>query len=76
MAKCTKCGDDTLTSSRICPSCLSNWSEMRTIIFNALQNKYGKLNPSNHKLFIKETKRLERIWRKDKEKFTNEIDSL
>jgi hypothetical protein len=33
---------------------------MRTEVFNALQLKYGKLSPSNHQFFIKETKRLEK----------------
>ena len=76
MAKCIRCGDDTLTSARICPSCLDNWSEMRTTVFNALQGVYGKLNPGNHKFFIKETKRLERVWRKDKVKFESEISAM
>ncbi|HRW22333.1 MAG TPA: hypothetical protein P5509_10190 [Bacteroidales bacterium] len=76
MAKCIRCGDDTLTGARICPTCLSNWSDMRTTVFNALQEKYGKLNPQNHKFFIKETKRLERIWRKDKGKFEQEISAM
>ena len=76
MAKCIRCGDDALTGARICPTCLCNWDDMRTTVFNALQDKYGKLNSQNHKFFIKETKRLERIWRKDKGKFEQEIGAF
>ena len=74
MAKCIRCGQDTLTSARICRACLDNWTHMRTSIFNVLQEKYGKLSPSNHQLFIKETKRLESIWRKDKQRFAIELE--
>ena len=55
---------------------MDNWGEMRDIVFSTLQSIHGKMNPSNHKLFIKETKRLEKIWRKDKDKFNTEIKKL
>lgn len=76
MSKCIRCGQDTLTSAKICQSCIGNWSEMRTSIFNALEEKYGKLSPTNHQFFIKETKRLESIWRKDKQKFIIELSKI
>ena len=76
MSKCIRCGQDTLTSARICPSCLGDWSDMRTSIFTVLQEKHGKLSPTNHQMFIKETKRLESIWRKDKQKFATELSKL
>jgi hypothetical protein len=76
MSKCIRCGQENINAGRICPSCLSNWCDMRTEVFNALQLKYGKLSPSNHQFFIKETKRLEKIWRMDKNKFASEIELI
>jgi hypothetical protein len=35
--------------------------------------KYGKFSPATDKNFKEETRRLERIWRKDKKDFYNEI---
>lgn len=74
--KCIRCGNQTTGSYRICHTCLDDWGEMRGAVFNALQEKHGKLSPTNHKFFIKETKRLERIWRKDRGQFSIEIDKL
>ncbi len=77
MAKCRKCGQETnIPGKYLCDICLSKWTDMKTIIFNTLQNKYGKLNKENHPIFMKESKRLVRIWRKDKDKFNNEINKL
>ena len=76
MGKCRKCGEEARVNSRICNKCLDDWSNMRIEIFNKLQEKYGKMNQTNHPTFIKETKRLERIWRKDKQKFVTELESL
>lgn len=73
MRKCIRCGDETSKGTKVCPTCLRSWGNMRTIIFDMLEEKYGKLCPQNHDIFIKETKRLEKIWRKDKEKFQEEI---
>jgi hypothetical protein len=75
MAKCIKCNSESY-SSEICNSCLNNWTEMRSSIFNTLEKKYGKISAINHKTFIKETKRLEKIWRSSKEKFIIELDLL
>jgi len=76
MSKCIRCGGDTLTSAKICRNCMNNWADMRSAIFNALQEKYGTLSPINHRFFIKETKRLESIWRKDKQKFQVELSKI
>lgn len=76
MTKCIRCGNDILTAAKICPSCLSDWSDMRTQVFTVLEGKYGKLSPTNHQMFIKETKRLESIWRKDKQRFALELNKL
>jgi hypothetical protein len=40
MSKCTRCGNDTLTSSKICSSCLNKWSDMRTTAYTTLMNKF------------------------------------
>jgi hypothetical protein len=55
---------------------MGKWLDMRSLIFETLQWKYGLLSPQNHPIFIKETKRLEAIWRKDKSKFEIEINKL
>jgi hypothetical protein len=55
---------------------MDEWTDMRAAIFTTLQDKHGKLSPTNHKMFIKETKRLEAIWRKDREKFAMELGAL
>jgi hypothetical protein len=49
---------------------------MRSLIFNKLQERYGKLSMTNHQLFITETKRLESIWRKNRIKFVSELDAI
>jgi len=74
--KCIRCGSETVGSMKICYSCLGKWSEMRETIFNILTKKYGKLSKDNHSIFVKETKRLEKIWRKDKRKFLDEINKI
>lgn len=76
MAKCIRCGNDNYNGRRICSSCLGKWTDMRSAIFDELQKKYGKLSPTNHPTFIKETKRLEKIWRKDKDAFAVELGKI
>ena len=76
MAKCISCGKERLDGKRVCSTCISNWANMRGAIFQACENRYGKLNPSNHAQYIADTKRLEKIWRKDKEKFQIELTKL
>ena len=77
MAKCIRCGQDTMIAGkRICNGCMDEWTDMRAAIFTTLQDKHGKLSPTNHKMFIKETKRLEAIWPKDREKFAIELGAL
>jgi hypothetical protein len=73
--KCIRCGEES-TNKKICYSCLGKWTTMRSEIFDTLQNKYGKFSQENHSLFIKETKRLEKIWKKDKDKFIEEINKI
>lgn len=74
--KCIRCGNESYGNSRICHSCLNNWLTMRTIAYNALENKLGKFSAQNQVEFKKQMKKLESIWRKDKEKFNSEIERL
>ena len=74
--KCIRCGNDTILYKKICNICLTKWTDMRTEIFNTLISKYGEMTPLNHEQFKKETKRLESIWRKDANKFNQEILKL
>ena len=74
--KCIRCNKETIGHMLVCNECLDIWVEMRETIFNKLQEKYGKLSPSNHQTFIKETKRLEKIWRGNEEKFLEEINKI
>jgi hypothetical protein len=76
MSKCIRCGNEIIGPQRACNSCLRKWNDMRSLVFDKLTEIYGKLSPVNHPLFIKETKRLESIWRKDKELFTIELNKL
>lgn len=76
MAKCIRCGEDVHIGRAICFPCLKKWVKMRRTIFDILKSKYGKLSPSNRPIFIKETKRLERIWMKSKDQFDLEIKKL
>ena len=42
---------------------------MRNAIWDFHEKKYGKLSPDNLKVRQKETKKLEKLWRKDKAAF-------
>ncbi len=72
--KCIRCGDN--QSRKICYACLDKWTDMRTTIFETLVKLHGQLSKENHPIFIKETKRLEKIWRKDKDQFSIALESL
>jgi hypothetical protein len=52
---------------------MKEWTNMRSLAWNSIEAKIGKLNPLNHETYKKEMKRLENIWKKDKEKFKKEI---
>ncbi len=73
--KCIRCGDDHL-NKRICSSCMKKWTDMRSAIYTQLVIKYGVLTPTNHEAFKKEMKRLEKIWKKDLQKFDIELIKL
>lgn len=67
--KCIKCGRETYAGQRICSKCLLDWQTMRKQIWDYHDKKYGKLSTDNLKKRQKETKKLEKIWREDKDKF-------
>ena len=73
MSKCIRCGKCEAVK-RICYSCLDKWEEMRKAIWDYHETNYGKLTPDNLKVRQKDTKRLERIWKKDKGEFLMEMD--
>ena len=66
--KCIRCGDESW-DGKICQSCMKNWKEMRKVIWDYHEKKYGKLNPDNLKIRQKETRKLEKLWRKNKVAF-------
>lgn len=70
---CRRCGGDTYRTQTICSRCLSDWSAMRKLIWDCHEKIYGKLSPDNLKIRQEETKKLEKIWRKDKDKFQEMI---
>jgi hypothetical protein len=72
MSKCVRCGCDSY-AAKVCTACMSSWSKMRTELFDYLQKKHGEMCGNNLMLIQNETKRLEKTWRKDKEKFYKEI---
>ncbi len=73
MAKC-KCGRDAWPNRRVCPSCLADWTEMRKKAFYFIEKKQGKMSAVNHPIFKTEIRRLEKLWRKDPNKFEIEIN--
>lgn len=75
MRKCIRCGDSH-DNKKICNSCLSIWSNMRGLIWDAMMMVHGSFNPSTQKEWIKEIKRLEAIWRKNKAAFEKEIELI
>jgi hypothetical protein len=52
---------------------MKEWTTMRGDAYGALESRHGKMNPDNHAIFIKEMKRLEKIWKKDKDLFRVEL---
>lgn len=77
MRTCIKCKEKNIFDNRrICLGCMKEWTTMRTTAFDTLESKYGKMNPENHPTFIKEMKRLEKIWKRDKDLFQLELSKI
>jgi len=73
MAICNKCGEELGFIKNICSSCFQLWLNMRKLSFIHLENKYGKLNINNRKKIMKEMRRLDNLWHKNKEEYEVEI---
>lgn len=77
MRTCIRCKEKNIFDNRrICLGCMKEWTTMRTTAFDTLESKYGKMNPENHPTFIKEMKKLEKIWKRDKDLFQLELDKI
>ncbi len=77
MRTCIRCKEKNIfDNGRICSGCMKEWTTMRTTAFDVLESKYGKMNPENHPTFIKEMKRLEKIWKRDKDLFQLELGKI
>ena len=72
--KCIRCHYE--QDSTICHRCMSSWLDMRVIAYDTLTNKYGTFSQDNDKIFKKEMKRLDNVWRQNKKQFVTEIDNL
>lgn len=70
---CRRCGGATYGNQTICSKCLMDWSAMRKQAWDFIEKKLGKLSPENLKSYQKEMKKLEAVWRKDKDKFQEMI---
>lgn len=77
MRTCIRCNEKNIFDNRrICQGCLKEWTDMRVSASDYVQSKVGVLSPENHETYKKEMKRLEKIWKKDKEKFKQEISKI
>jgi len=74
--KCLRCKNDTYGSHRICDACLSDYDKRRKLIWEHNEHNYGKLDKDNLAFYQKETKRLERLFKKNQAEFINETDLL
>lgn len=55
---------------------MDDWKNMKEECFDLLELKLGKFSFQNQVQFKKEMKRLENIWKKDKDKYSTEIEIL
>lgn len=77
MRTCIKCHEKNIyDNSRICVRCMKEWTDMRGRAWASLEPRLGKLTPENHPAWIKEMKRLEKIWKKSREQFEQELVKL
>jgi len=71
MAKCIRCGGEILRNDnrKICRECMGNWRKMRETNYAYCEKTIGKMAGEQFAPFQKEMKRLENIWRRNKEKW-------
>ena len=60
MARCKRCGKDTLGNKFICPSCMDKFTANRLSAFAQVEAELGKLSSENHAEFVKRVKAIER----------------
>ncbi len=72
MGKCRTCGREAYYR-RICSDCLREWSAMRTRAFAYAQDIHGPLTQTNHPQIAKTMRRLDKMWKKNRDKFNKEI---
>lgn len=60
MARCKRCGGDTLGNKFVCPSCLKKFTASRLDAFAQVESQLGKLTAENHSEFVKRVKAIER----------------
>lgn len=75
MSKCIRCGSESYRD-RICHICMKKWTTMRKEVWEVLQIKYGKICNDNLQTIQKEARRLDKLWRKDTNKYKLEIEKL
>lgn len=77
MRTCIRCHEKNIyDNSRVCSQCMTEWSSMRTRAWASLEPRLGKLTPETHPAWIKEMKRLEKIWKKSPVDFEKELLKL
>jgi hypothetical protein len=72
---CKKCNHPATVGQALCDECLNSWLIMRDIIKQRLTAQYGE--PTRETLSIQqnEMKRLENIWKRDREQFKKEVNT-
>jgi hypothetical protein len=58
-----------------CAACLGNWLRIRTAIQQRMAAVYGVATRENYSIIEGETKRLNDLWKRDREAFENEAKS-
>lgn len=71
MAKCIRCNEDipSYEDRKICRSCMNDWKQMRATNYSYCEKTIGKMEGEQFAPFQKEMKRLENIWKRNKEKW-------
>lgn len=54
--------------------CLTEFSDRRTVIFDYIKNKIGKLNHSNYVQYKKEVKKMESLYKNNRNAFNKLIN--
>lgn len=71
---CRRCGGELYGNKSVCPKCMDDWQAMRKMIWDYCVKKFGGVTRETLADCQKESRRLSRIWRKDKDKFQEIIN--